>query len=69
MEEERGRRGVERGGVVCSNTEKEGKEVSSKRAVTASQFTSRKSPPLLQKVCDPVLPVDPVIQSEANTTP
>lgn len=28
-----------------------------------------KSPLLLQKLCDPVLPVDPVIQSEANTTP
>lgn len=49
--------------------ETEGKEVSCKRAVTASQCTSRQSLPLLQNLCDPFLPVDPVIQSEANTTP
>lgn len=58
----------QKGKGKCITTEKRRKR-SAVQAVNPAQCTSRKSLLLLQKLCDPVLLVDPVIQSEANTTP
>lgn len=60
----------QKGKGKCITTEKRRKR-SAVQAVNPAQCTSRKSLMLLllQKLCDPVLLVDPVIQSEANTTP
>lgn len=61
----------QKGKGKCITTEKRRKR-SAVQAVNPTQCTSRKSLLLLlllQKLCDPVLLVDPVIQSEANTTP
>lgn len=61
-----------RGGKVLSGRRAKGGGGSAAEVLSLSVSRgvfSGKSPLLLQKQYDPVLPADPVIQSEANTTP